>query len=153
MCRHLWNRCTRLVGLTDVYTIDRDNIRDRDLVSEGSLELVRRALRRGLTREESIKKWTQLHWIEVKASLRILEGEGSIQRKGRVRFQGVDESCLSYRHRRQADMVAARKTRGRPRRELLFQSLKFAFVRIAQNQPVSFTDHARFKKEKRRRRH
>jgi len=135
-----------------VYTISRDNIRDRDLVTEGAMELVRRALRRGLTREESIKKWTQLHWIEVKASLRILENEGHIERKGRVRFQGVDESCLSYRNRRQAELITARKTRGQPRRELLFQSLKYAFARIARDEHVSFGDHARYKKEKRRRR-
>ena len=138
---------------TGEYSVNRHNIRDSQFVSEEGVELVRRALRRGLTRETSIQRWTNLHWVEVSAAIRILLSKGEIIPKGgNRRWWGVSEETMAYRERRNREMIEPRKHRGRPRREMMVTSISKGLFMSMMGKDLAWSD-MRYRKEKRRRRH
>lgn len=141
------------MGTQAVSIANRHNMRDNQFVSEAGISLVKRALRRGLSRESSIQRFTNLHWIEISAALRILESKGSVVPRGVVRrWWGTTEDTYCYRERRNRELIKPRSTRGRGRREMTAHAIRNGFFQAIGGGAVDW-EGLKFVKEKRRRRH
>jgi hypothetical protein len=135
-----------------VSVVNRHNMRDNQFVSEAAIFLVKRALRRGLSRESSIQRFTNLHWIEISAALRILESKGAVVPRGAVRrWWGTAEDTYCYRERRNRELITPRKNRGKGRRDMTMYSLRNGFFESIGGGAVGW-EGLKFVKEKRRRR-
>jgi hypothetical protein len=110
--------------------MNRRDIKNRDLISEDGMELIRRALRSGRATEEALCTHTGLHWIEVQAGLRLLKYHSKIQVKGLSKYHGTDPETMSYRNRLTTGTVIGRSTWGQRRKPYRFGELRAAFYSL-----------------------
>ncbi len=91
-------------------------MKSRNLVSHEQIEMVRTALRSGRSTEKAIKKYTGLTWYEVAAALRLLKYRREIESNNKPeKYRGIVHATMSYRNRRERDLVEPRSHRGKPR--------------------------------------
>ena len=120
--------------------LDRGKVRNNYLVSAEVIEDVRAALRRGLATEKAICKYCDIHCVEFWAAIKILEQKKEVALKSPVaRYQGIVPNTWSYRKRRKYNQLGqSRSTRGRIKRSMTGQSLKFSWDLIMRGIPVNW---------------
>ena len=120
--------------------LDRGKVSNNYLVSPETIEDVKAALRRGLATEKSICKYADIHWIEFYAAIKILEQRKEVALKSPTpRYQGTRPNTWSYRKRRKYNQLGQwRSTRGRIKRSMTGQSLKFSLELLLRGIPINW---------------
>jgi hypothetical protein len=108
--------------------MNRDNIKNRDLITRDIEEAVRKALRAGYSTEQTIRKRTGLHWIEVQAALRILMYHREVESNNKPeKYHGIVPSTWNYRTRKEMGLVLPRDSRGHYRKKVTIRQMRAFF--------------------------